>query len=86
MTAAEDAAHVVGLELLLVIHAAHFGHVFAIGDKARHLIKERQTDGIEQGAFAGAGIAGDGKQAGGPQGATGKIDGELTGQAGQVLP
>jgi hypothetical protein len=67
VAAAEDAAHVVGLELLLVIHAAHFGDVLAIGDKARHLVVERQTDGIEQGALAGAGIAGDGKQAGSPQ-------------------
>ena len=67
MAAAEDAAHVVGLELLLVVHAAHFGHVLAIGDKARHLVVECQTDGIEQGTLAGAGIAGDGKQAGGPR-------------------
>ncbi len=58
---------VVGLELLLVIHAAHFGHVLAVGDKARHLVVERQTDGIEQSTLAGAGIAGDGKQAGGPR-------------------
>ena len=86
MATAEDAAHVVGLELLLVIHATHFGHVLAIGDKARHLIKERQADGIEQSALAGASIAGDGKQAGGPQGATGKIDGKGAGQAGQILP
>ena len=86
VAAAEDAAHVVGLELLLVIHAAHFGHVLAIGDKARHLVVERQADGIEQGTLAGPRVAGDGKQAGGPQGTTGKIDGELTGQAGQILP
>ncbi len=83
---AEDATHVVGLELLLVIHATHFGHVLAIGDKARHLVVERQTDGIEQGAFAGAGIAGDGKQAGGSQGTASKIDGKGAGQAGQILP
>ena len=38
VTATEDAAHVVGLEFLLIIHAAHFGHVLAIGDKARHLV------------------------------------------------
>ena len=38
VAATEDAAYIVGLELLLIIHAAHFGHILAIGDKARHLV------------------------------------------------
>src|SRR5690606_12719303 len=32
VAATEDAPHVVGLELLLVIRSAHLGHVLAVGD------------------------------------------------------
>ncbi len=85
MAATEDAAYVVGLELLFVIHAAHFGHVLAIGNKARHLVVEGQTNGVEQGALARAGIAGDGKQTGGAERSPGKVDGEGAGQTGQIL-
>ncbi|MNJ31029.1 hypothetical protein D3C77_256490 [compost metagenome] len=86
VAAAQDAAHVVGLELLLVIRPAHLGHVLAIGDEARHLVIEGEADGVEQGALARACIAGDGKEPGSPQSATGEVDGESPGQAGQVFP
>ncbi len=86
VAAAQDAAHVVGLELLLVIRPAHLGHVLAIGDEARHLVIEAEADGVEQCALARACIAGDGKEPGSPQSATGEIDGESPGQAGQVFP
>ncbi len=85
VAATEDASYVVGLEFLLVIHAAHFGHVLAIGDKARHLVVEGQTNGVEQGAFACAGVAGDGKQTRGAERPLGKVDGEGAGQTGQIL-
>ena len=85
LAAAQDMPHVIGLEPIGILGAADLRLVLLVGDKARHLIVKRQTDGIEQGALAGAGIAGDGKQPGTAEHALGKVDGKGMTQTGQVF-
>ncbi len=53
--------------------------------EARHRTEQRQAQGIEQRAFAGAGRAGDREQASAGQRFGGEIDFERAGQRGQVL-
>ena len=58
-----------------------------LGDvvQPRHGAEQRQAQGVEQGALAGAGGAGDGEQAGAGQGFGAEVDLERAGQGGQVL-
>ncbi|MNR21479.1 hypothetical protein D3C85_1383830 [compost metagenome] len=53
--------------------------------QARNRTEQGQAQGIEQGAFAGAGGSGDGKQPGAGQGLAGEVDFHGAGQGGQVL-
>lgn len=53
--------------------------------QAGHRAKQRQAQGIEQGAFTGAGRPGDGKQTGTGQGLGGEVDLERSGQGGEVF-
>ncbi|MNM74800.1 hypothetical protein D3C81_865650 [compost metagenome] len=53
--------------------------------QARYGAKQRQAQGIEQGAFAGAGGAGDGEQSGTGQGFGGEVDFKWPGQGGEVF-
>ncbi len=81
---AQDAAHVVATQQqFLRLAAATHRHRRTVG-QPWHGIEQGQTEGVEEGALAGAGRSGDGEQTGRTENVAVQLNGEVAGQAGQV--
>ena len=79
---AQQGARVAGGNLAVSIR--HLGIAAGVV-QSWHGAKQGQAQGVEQGAFAGAGGAGDGEQASAGQGLGGKVQLEGAGQGGEVF-
>ncbi|MNU95406.1 hypothetical protein D3C71_854200 [compost metagenome] len=80
--ATQQGARVAGSDFAVGVR--HLG-VAAGVVQARYGAKQRQAQGIEQGAFTSAGGAGDGEQSGTGQGFGGEVDFKWPGQGGEVF-
>ena len=85
LAATQDVPYIVGLEPVGFIFPPDLRLVLAVGHKARHLVIQRQTDGIQQCALTGTCIAGDGKQTRIAEHPLGKVDGERMAETGQIF-